>query len=104
MLTILREELAKHKAFDEPAHPFVDALVAAIPFSTVPLKMKQVFAIAHLSCFATQFRRNVLLDDGTPVPVNNLSFVIADSGANKDSTHNKIKKCFRPGYQPSHFG
>lgn len=99
MLTILREELAKHKVFDKPAHPFVDALVAAIPFSTVPLKMKQVFAIAHLSCFATQFRRNVLLDDGTPVPVNNLSFVIADSGANKDSTHNKIKKCFGPGYQ-----
>lgn len=98
MLEVLRTELNKHGVFKEPSHPFVNALVSAIPFSTVPDKMKVVFALAHLSCFATQFRRNVLLDDGTPVPVNNISFVIADSGANKDSSHNKIKRCFKPGY------
>lgn len=99
MLDILKTELEKYKIFEQPDHPFVNALVRAVPFSTVSEKMKTVFAISHISSYASQFRRNVELWDGTPVPTNNISFVIADSGANKDSTNSKIKNCFKPGYK-----
>lgn len=99
MLDILRKELEKYSAFDAPDHEFIDALARAIPFSTVPTKMKLVFAISHLSNFASQFRRNIKLWDGTLVPTNNISFVVADSGANKDSSNSKVKKCFQPGYE-----
>ena len=99
MLKILKDELDKYGAFDAPNTPLVESLVKAVPFTTVPTKMKIVFAISHISNFASQFRRNVRLWDDTPVPVNSISFVIADSGANKDSTNSKIKKCFSPGYE-----
>lgn len=98
MLPILKAELEKHGAFLPPDHVFVDAMVRAIPFNTVPHKMKIVFALSHLSQYASQFRRSVELWDGTKVPTNNISFVIADSGANKDSSNNKVKKCFKAGY------
>ena len=102
MLNILRAELEKYDAFSEPDHEFINALVRAVPFSTVPNKMKIVFAISHLSNFASQFRRSIELWDGTLVPTNNISFVIADSGANKDSSNNKIRKCFKAGYEKIH--
>lgn len=98
MLNILRAELEKYNAFAAPDHAFIDALTRAISFSTVPTKMKLVFAIAHLSNYASQFRRNIKLWDGTLVPTNNISFVVADSGANKDSSNSKVKKCFKSGY------
>lgn len=99
MLDILRKRLEESSAFAPPKHNFVDAMVRAVPFNTVPLKMKVLFALSHLSNYASQFRRNIELWDGTPVPTNNISFVIADSGANKDSSNSKIKKCFSEGYE-----
>ena len=99
MLQILRDELQKYNVFDSPDHDLINSLVKAVPFTNVPPKMKLAFAIAHISQFASQFRRNIELWDGTPVPTNSITFVIADSGANKDSTNTKIKNCFKPGYQ-----
>lgn len=85
MLEILKAELEKYDAFNTPDHAFIDAVVRAIPFSTVPTKMKTVFAISHLSNYASQFRRNTKLWDGTLVPTNNISFVIAQVARNPPS-------------------
>lgn len=102
MLDILRQELSELGTFDAPDHPFINSLTKAISFSNVPEKMKVIFAISHLSNFASQFRRNIQLWDGTLVPTNNISFVIAPSGANKDSSNSKVKKCFTDGIQLIH--
>jgi hypothetical protein len=56
--------------------------------------MKAVIAATQLTSFASHFRRNVLLFDGTEVPVNAISFVITGSGGNKDSSVNAARKCF----------
>lgn len=100
MLNILHTELDKLGVFDTPKHAFVQSLTNAIPFSNVPENMKIIFAISHLSNFASQFRRNITLWDGTSVPTNSIAFVIAPSGANKDSSNSKIKKCFSEGIEP----
>ena len=89
MLNILHTELDKLGVFDTPKHAFVQSLTNAIPFSNVPENMKIIFAISHLSNFASQFRRNITLWDGTSVPTNSIAFVIAPSGANKDSSNSK---------------
>lgn len=102
MLDVLRNELAQHGAFQEPSHVFVEALTRTIPFSTVPKKMKIIFALSHLSQYSAQFKRNIKIWDGAEVPTNNISFVIADSGANKDSSNSKVKKCFKNGYNRIH--
>lgn len=99
MYDVLRKELESLKAFSTPDVNFINTLVTAIPFTTVPHKMKVAFVLAHLSHFASQFRRNMLLWDGAEVPTNNITFVIADSGANKDSANSKMKACFKPGFK-----
>jgi len=97
MLDILRSSLDELNVFDAPNHEFVSRLTRTVSFSNVPEKMKVVFALSHISNYASQFRRNIELWDGTLVPTNSIAFVIAPSGANKDSSNSKIKKCFTPG-------
>lgn len=99
MRELLKQELDKYSIFQAPDDDFINALTRAIPFATVPDKMKLVIAISHLTNFAGQFRRNIVLWDDTPVPINSISFVIAGSGANKDSSNNAVRKCFKPGFQ-----
>jgi hypothetical protein len=61
--------------------------------------MKAVVAVAQVTAFASQFRRNIKLwDDVTEVPVNAISFVITGSGAGKDSSVKAARKCFKSGY------
>jgi hypothetical protein len=99
MLHILKEELEKSKALQPGVNNLVQQVMNAIPFETIPVKMKAVIAVSHIVNFAGQFRRNVQLQDGTLVPINAISFVIAASGAHKDSSNNAAKKCFASGYK-----
>jgi hypothetical protein len=43
--------------------------------------MKAVVAVHHIVAFAAQFNRKVELWDGTPVPINAVSFSICASGS-----------------------
>lgn len=99
MLEILRKELEEYDIFSAPNNELVNSLVRAVPFTTVPLKMKAVMAISHITNFAGQFRRNIELWDGTEVPINGIAFVISGSGDNKDSSNSKIRGCFKPGFE-----
>lgn len=98
MLDLLRAELDKHQALTPALNTHLQEVVDAIPFTTVSLPMKSVIAASQISTFASQFRRNILLWDGTSVPINSISFVITGSGNNKDSSVNAAKKCFSEGY------
>lgn len=97
MLDILREELGKLGFFSYPKSEIVENIVKAIPINTVPERMKTAFALSHLSHYACHFRRNMQLWDGASVPVNNITFVLADSGTSKDRSHNAVRKCFKEG-------
>lgn len=100
MLELVKNELDKKKALTPRTNDYIDNIVKAIPFPTVPLQMKSVIAVSQLTNFAAQFRRNIKLWDGsTEVPVNAISFVISGSGAGKDSSVNAARKCFKSGYE-----
>ena len=100
MLDITKAELDKYNALAPSVNEYVQHIVNAIPFPTVPFQMKAVIAVAQLTNFAAQFRRNILLWDGdTEVPINAISFVITGSGGGKDSTVNKARKCFKSAYE-----
>ena len=61
---------------------------------------KSVVAVAQITAFASQFRRNIQLwDDVTEVPVNAISFVVTGSGSGKDSSVKAARKCFTKGYE-----
>lgn len=100
MLDLTRQKLEEHEALTPAVNDYIQNIINAIPFPTVPHQMKAVIAVAQLTNFAAQFRRNISLWDGdTEVPVNAISFVISGSGAGKDSSVNAARKCFKSGYE-----
>jgi len=56
--------------------------------------MKEAIAISEIVTFATHMRTKIRLPDNTLVPVNGISFIIAESGASKDKSLNSARKCF----------
>lgn len=100
MLDVTREKLTQEKALQPGVNKYIQQVTDAISFPTVPSQMKNVVAVALLTNFAAQFRRNILLwDEDTEVPINAISFVIAGSGFGKDSSKEAARKCFRPGIE-----
>lgn len=99
MLDLTRFELEKHYAFNNKLPEIANKVIEAIPYTTVPDRMKATIAINELITFASQFRRNIVLWDGTSVPINTISFVLTGSGGGKDSSVRAARKCFKPGYQ-----
>lgn len=99
MLDITKTELEKFKALTPSTNPYINQVMRAIPSPTIDIRMKAVIAVAQLTSFASQFRRNILLWDETSVPINAISFVITGSGAGKDSSVKAAAKCFSKGYE-----
>lgn len=100
MLDVTKQELEKHEALTPGVNDYTQNIINAIPFPTVPYSMKAVIAVAQLTNFAAQFRRNIVLWDGdTEVPINAISFVITGSGGGKDSSVNAARKCFKTGFK-----
>lgn len=98
MLELTKAELDQHDALTPRINPLTQRIVDAIPFPTVDPRMKAVIAVSQLTAFASQFKRNINLWDGTPVPINAISFVIKGSGYGGDSSVKVARKCFKPGY------
>jgi hypothetical protein len=99
MLEILRDELTTLGAFNSPSNRIVASLTDTIAETNIPEKVKITIALSHLTNFAGQFRRNLELWDGTPVPINSISFIFLGSGGGKDLCNGAIKKCFSDAYK-----
>lgn len=100
MLSQTKELLEKEGAFTDEQNKYLKDVIRAISFPTIDSRMKAVIAVAQITAFASQFRRNIKLwDDHTEVPVNAISFVITGSGAGKDSSVKAARKCFKDGYK-----
>jgi hypothetical protein len=82
MLSQTKELLKKEGAFTGEQNKYIRNVIEAISFPTINSRMKAVIAVAQVTAFASQFRRNIALwDDHTEVPINAISFVITGSGA-----------------------
>lgn len=80
MLSLTKAELNAHQALVPKLNTHLQRIVNAIPYAVNP-RMKATIAVAQLTAFASQFRRNIMLWDDTSVPINAISFVITGSGA-----------------------
>lgn len=100
MLAQTRELLKTSGAFNSEQNQHLQDVIKAISFPTIDPRMKSVVAVAQITAFASQFRRNIKLwDEVTEVPINAISFVITGSGAGKDSSVKAARKCFKMGYE-----
>lgn len=99
MLQQTTELLTEAQALVGEQNRHLQHVIRAISFPTIDPKMKAVIAVAQITAFTSQFRRNIKLwDDHTEVPINAISFVITGSGAGKDSSVKAARKCFKSGY------
>lgn len=83
--------------FRESNISIIENIVDSIYFD-IPRKMKITLAINGIVLYASQFKKHIQHWDGTLVPVNAITFLLAPSGASKDSSHKIVKDCFRQGY------
>jgi DNA-binding ferritin-like protein (Dps family) len=98
MLQLTKQELEAKDALTPKLNYLTERVVNAVPFTTVPHRMKCTIAVSQITNFAAQFKRNVVLWDDTQVPINAISFIIAGSGLGKDSSVRAARKCFSPGF------
>lgn len=99
MLPLLVDELQKYDVFGTKLPDIIERVADAIPFENIPLRMKYTIAVSEVMLYASQFRRNMQMWDGTSVPINSVAFVITGSGQNKDSSVNAARRCFNVGYE-----
>ena len=99
MLAQTKEVLEQVNAFEGKQNSHLKSVINGINFPTISERMKAVVAVAQITAFASQFRRNLKLwDSSTEVPINAISFVITGSGSGKDSSVKAARKCFKEGY------
>ena len=95
---ICKDYLDGFDAFTPSINPHIAKVMSAIPFN-IPERMKALIAQSQTTSFVSQFRRNIILWDDTSVPINSISFSIANSGDGKDSSVKAARKCFASGYK-----
>lgn len=98
MLDILKADLSPYNLFNGEVPIAIEKLSKAIPNAGIPSRMKALLAASELVLFASQFRRNIIHWNGSQIPINAISFSLAESGKGKDSSVNALRKCFRGGY------
>lgn len=98
MLQTLKQELAAQGFGNDKLPELLTNLVGSIPNMRVPAKMKLAIACSEMVLAASHTRRNIVMWDGSVVPINSITFCIAGSGVGKDSSVNAVRKCFKDYY------
>ena len=91
----IKEYLDKLEVFSIKQNSIIELAKNCIPFN-IPDKMKYSIAVPLLVSFASHFRRHIELKDGTLVPINAITFIIANSGSGKDSSVKSINNTLQP--------
>ena len=95
---VLYAYLKEKGAFNKrKLHPIVQKATEVV-YSGIPYKLKVAMAISEVITFTSHLRKNIELFDGTIVPCNSIAFLLAKSGASKDSSVSAIRKAFKPAY------
>lgn len=98
LLDILEKEINNLGIYEGKYTPeIVKAIVESIP-SNISTKIKQALAISEIITFISQFRINIRHWNESIIPINAITFCIAQSGAAKDSSLKAARACFKQGY------
>lgn len=97
MLSKLEKYLIDKNVFNAPTPSIITNLISTIP-NNVPYKMKQLLVIHEIITYVSQFRHNIRHWNGSVIPINCITFLIAESGIGKDSIVKTIRKSFQNSY------
>lgn len=97
MLSKLETYLTEKNVFNYDTPAIIKALIDTIP-NNIPYKMKLLLVLNEVILFTSQFRINIKHWNGSSIPVNVINFLLAESGASKDSSLKTVRKNFKKGY------
>lgn len=86
MLDMLEKEINSLNLFEGNMPEIVTAIADSIPSQTIPYRMKIALAVSEIMLFISQFKINIKHWNDSIIPINNIMFCIAKSGASKDSS------------------
>jgi hypothetical protein len=98
MYELLKQELEREHVFDGRLPTIITDLANSINNYRIPYRMKTAIAVSEFILFFSQFQKKIKLHDDTLVPINGITFIISGSGSGKDSSKNRVRSCFGPGY------
>jgi len=96
MLNIYKQSLLDAGCF-KPEYPDIIQVGMNTVSTNAPEKMKALLIATELTVFASNLRKPIMWE-GTTIPVNTISFVIAASGIGKDSSMKSIRNALVPAY------
>lgn len=97
MLSKLETYLNDKNVFNSTTPKIITDIINTIS-NTVPYKMKQLLVIHEIITYTSQFRYNIKHWNNSLIPINAITFLIAESGIGKDSIVKTIRKSFQPSY------
>ena len=95
--TMIRKHLEAKGCFTKDLPDILEKTTACIS-TNASYKMKLMMAATELTVFVSQLRKPIQLMDGTLVPINTISIILAGSGFAKDSSMNMVRKALKPAY------
>ena len=96
-LEIVENHLRNIGALDKKIPDFFKTLISIIT-GNVPDKLKLSIALSEFITLTSQSRKPIMLYDGTLVPCNAISFLLASSGFSKDRTKSMVRDTFSDIY------
>ena len=96
-LEMIEDYLNSRNALDRKIPSFFKTLMSTIT-GNVPEKLKLSIALSEFITLTSQARKPIMLYDGTLVPCNAISFLLASSGFSKDRTKSMIRDTFSEIY------
>lgn len=99
MLELLKEDLQKNNVFSGELPTMVHKIINSINAPQIPYRFKLTIAVSELILLMSHLRRNIQHWNGSSIPINAISFVIAGSGSGKDSSVSAVRRCFNEGYK-----
>ena len=96
MLDIYKQSLLDAGCFKK-VYPDIVQVGMNTVSTNAPEKMKALLIATELTVFASNLRKPIMWE-GTTIPVNIISFVLAGSGIGKDSSMKSIRNALSPAY------
>jgi hypothetical protein len=94
----LQKYLEDRKAFSNEIPDIIQRTMDTIS-QNASYDLKLIIALTELVVTAGHFHKHLQLPEGTLVPTNTISFVLAGSGRSKDSSVQQCRRAFKPIYE-----
>jgi hypothetical protein len=99
MKQLLETYLKQKGALSDQLPEVIKQVGNSIHAGGLPARMKLTIAFAEIMLYTGHFRRHILHWNGSIIPINAITLLLAGSGKGKDRAIKEARRCFNSGYK-----